>query len=158
VPHWAKFPPDQRVRGPAPGMGPGKRKDSCRLKPSQDHSPGALRGVCCELAAFASVRLPLETLPDLRRNPEELLGFPQPASTLKHLDEQTVAGLAATCQAIRDHGLDPAGFHDWGVLAAPHFLGKSITVAALSRFRAEGAWGVSPHVIPHHSLHSLSGT
>jgi hypothetical protein len=31
-------------------------------------------------------------------------------------------------------------------------------VTSLIRFRAEGAWGVSPHVIPHHSLHSLSGT
>src|SRR5262249_34990483 len=26
------------------------------------------------------------------------------------------------------------------------------------RFLAEGAWGVSPHLVPHRSLHSLSGT
>jgi hypothetical protein len=31
-------------------------------------------------------------------------------------------------------------------------------VAALERFMAEGAWGVSPHMIPHRSLHALSGT
>jgi hypothetical protein len=29
---------------------------------------------------------------------------------------------------------------------------------ALERFIAEGAWGVSPHLIPHRSLHSVSGT
>jgi hypothetical protein len=29
--------------------------------------------------------------------------------------------------------------------------------AALPRFRAEGAWGVSPHMIPHRSLHAPSG-
>jgi hypothetical protein len=30
--------------------------------------------------------------------------------------------------------------------------------AALQRFAAEGAWGVSPHLIPHRSRHSISGT
>jgi hypothetical protein len=30
--------------------------------------------------------------------------------------------------------------------------------AALQRFQAEGAWGVSPHLIPHRSLHSISGS
>jgi hypothetical protein len=29
---------------------------------------------------------------------------------------------------------------------------------ALKRFAAEGAWGVSPHLIPHRSLHAISGT
>jgi hypothetical protein len=110
------------------------------------------------LAAYASVRLSCDTLPDVRRNPEPVLGLTLPATQLKHLDEQTVAGLAAVCRASREGGLDPAGFRDWGVLAAPHFLGQSATVAALVRFRSEGAWGVSPHVIPHHSLHSVSGT
>lgn len=136
----------------------GKRKDSCRLKPPQYHSPGGQRGVCCEVAAHASVRLSCDALPDVRRNPEAAFGLALPASQLKHLDEQTVAGLAAVCRAARDNGLDQADFRDWGVLAAPHFLGQPAMVAALVRFRAEGAWGVSPHVIPHHSLHSLSGT
>jgi hypothetical protein len=44
------------------------------------------------------------------------------------------------------------------VLAAPRFLGRPTMAAALTRFRAEGAWGVSPHLIPHRCLHSLSGT
>jgi hypothetical protein len=139
-------------------METGKRKDSCRLKPPKDQSPGGPRGVSCEVAAFASVRIPYDSLPDVRRNPEPVFGLPLPTSTFKHLDEQTVAGLAAVCRAIRDYGLDPAGFREWGVLAAPHFLGQSLMVTSLNRFHAEGAWGVSPHVIPHHSLHSISGT
>jgi hypothetical protein len=110
------------------------------------------------VVAFASVRLPYDSLADVRRNPEPHLGFPLPTSTLKHLDEQTIAGLASVCRAIRECDLDPHGFSDWGVLAAPHLLGQSVMVASLVRFRDEGAWGVSPHVIPHHSLHSISGT
>jgi hypothetical protein len=135
-----------------------KRKDSCRLKPPQDHSPRGQRGICCDLAAYASVRLSCDALPDVRRNPESHLGLALQPSVLKHLDEQTVAGLVAVCRAARDNGLNATGFRDWGVLAAPHYPGQSAMVAALDRFRAEGAWGVSPHVIPHHSLHSVSGT
>jgi hypothetical protein len=139
-------------------METGKRKESCRLKPPQNHSPAGPRGICCEVAAFAAVRLPLDSLPDLRRNPESVLGIALPTSVFKHLDEQTVAALAAVCRGAKASGLDLATFKDWGVLAAPHFLGQSAMVTSLLRFRAEGAWGVSPHVIPHHSLHSISGT
>src|SRR5262249_9693054 len=38
------------------------------------------------------------------------------------------------------------------------FLGRASTAAVIQRFAQEGAWGVSPHHIPHRSLHSLSGT
>jgi hypothetical protein len=85
-----------------------------------------------------------------------------PASFLKHADEQTVVGLAAVYQAIHDAYLCPDGdialFHSWGALAAPRFLGRPTLVSALHRFAAEGAWGVSPHLIPHRSLHAISGT
>jgi hypothetical protein len=85
-------------------------------------------------------------------------GEPLPASFLKHADEQTVAGLAAVYQAIDQAGLRANSFRDWGVVAAPRFLGRPTMAAALQRFAAEGAWGVSPHLIPHRSLHSISGT
>src|SRR5262249_56456949 len=49
-------------------------------------------------------------------------------------------------------------FTDWAVLAAPRFLGRTALAQALNRFALEGAWGISPHLIPHHSLHSVSGT
>jgi hypothetical protein len=110
------------------------------------------------VAAFALARLPLDSLPDVRRHPETALGISLPVSVLKHLDDQTVAGLAAVCRALKESELNQTGFHDWGVLAAPHFIGQTLMVTSLQRFHEEGAWGVSPHVIPHHSLHSLSGT
>jgi hypothetical protein len=104
------------------------------------------------------VRVGLESLPELRKQPGPVYGEPFPASFLKHSDEQTVVGLTAVYKAIHAFGLQTTSFHDWGVLAAPRFLGRPAMAAALQRFHAEGAWGVSPHLIPHRSLHSISGT
>src|SRR5947209_2132687 len=74
------------------------------------------------------------------------------------MDDQTAVGLVAVFEAIQGYGLDAASFRDWGVIAAPRFLGRVALAAALTRFALEGAWGISPHLIPHRSLHSLSGT
>src|SRR5947209_8669612 len=113
-------PPGCRVRGSVSTDGDGKRKDSCPLKPPQDYSPGGPRGVGCEVAAFAAVRLAYDALPDVRRHPEPVFGPGLAPSLLKHLDEQTVAGLAAVLRAARERGLPPpGGYRDWGVLAAP---------------------------------------
>jgi hypothetical protein len=136
----------------------GERKDSCPLKPLDDQSLARRRAVCCEVAADAVLRVSLESLPELRRNPGSCVGEPLPVSFLKHADEQTVAGLAAVYRAIRTSASPPQCFRDWGVVAAPRFLGRPTMAAALQRFAVEGAWGVSPHLIPHRSLHSLSGT
>lgn len=136
----------------------GERKDLCPLKPHDDQSLARNRAVCCEVAADAVLRLRLEFLPDFRRNPGPVYGEPLPASFLKHADEQTVAGLGAVFQAIDESGLHSTCFKDWGVVAAPRFLGRPAMAAALQRFATEGAWGVSPHLIPHRSLHSMSGT
>jgi hypothetical protein len=61
-------------------------------------------------------------------------------------------------KAIELAGWQAKSFDDWGVVAGPRFLGRPAMAAALHRFAAEGAWGVSPHLIPHRSLHSISGT
>lgn len=126
--------------------------------PSQDHPFPGPRGVCCEVAAFAVARLAYDEAPAVRRRPEPLFGPGLPASFLKHVDEQTLVGLVAVFQAVRHGSWTTESFREWGILAAPHFFGQPHMAASLLRFQAEGAWGVSPHVIPHHSLHSLSGT
>ena len=83
---------------------------------------------------------------------------PLPTGLLKHSDDQTVAGTAAVLEAIASSGLTSTRFTEWGVLAAPRFIGRVSMVTLLKRFAAEGAWGVAPQLIPHRSLHSLSGT
>jgi hypothetical protein len=118
--------------------------------------------VACTLAGYASCRVPIEAIAEMRRNPGPAPGEALPATFLKHADEQTVAVIAAVFSAIQEHGLAPPGvvgpFHEWGAVAGPRFLGRGNITAALPRFQAEGAWGVSPHVIPHRSLHSVPGT
>ncbi len=132
------------------------------MNSSEQLCPAPARTVCCDVAAHACVQAPSEAMAELRRRPGPVWGEGLPASFLKHADEQTVVGLTAVYQAIQDHGLTPAvgtnPFADWGVLAAPRFLGRPTLVGALQRFATEGAWGVSPHLIPHRSLHSISGT
>jgi len=104
------------------------------------------------------VSVPAERLPLLRQR----LGPPPapvfPPSFLKHADEQTVAGLAAVYQAVHDYHLELADLASWGVMAAPQLLGRNAMGAILERFAAEGAWGISPHLIPHRTLHSVAGT
>jgi hypothetical protein len=97
------------------------------------------------------------TLAALRQNPvppgSDLL---LPPGILKHADEQTIVSLAAVLRALPS--LRGTDFTNWGVLAAPRFIGRQMFVVCLQKFCEEGAWGVSPHLIPHRSLHSVSGT
>jgi len=112
----------------------------------------------CDVAAVGVARATLETLPALRQNPGAVHGGPLPGTFLKHADEQAVVGLAAVLQAIQHSRLTATCFKHWGALAAPRFQGRLALAAALNRFAAEGSWGISPHLIPHRSLHAISGT
>ncbi len=75
---------------------------------------------------------------------------------LKNADDQSVVGLLAVREACR-HQTHTQDMSEWGVIAAPRTPGRSTIVSALERYQTEGAWGISPHVVPHCSLHSLAG-
>ena len=129
------------------------------MTPIRDPSaPCAGAAICSDLLAFAGVRVTLEMLPSLRQRPGPGIGDSLPATFLRHADEQTVAALAAVLHAIHDSGMSVADFKDWGIVAAPCFLGRAMLAVALQRLAAEGAWGISPHLIPHRSQHAVSGT
>jgi hypothetical protein len=134
------------------------------LNPSHDTDGAAAEppATRCVLAAHAWVSVPVEAVAALRKQPGPCCGKPLPANFLKHADEQTVAGMAAVLQAAEEYRVacsaPPEVFRDWGVVAAPRFLGRSAMASNLPRFLAEGAWDVSPHMIPHRSLHAPSGT
>jgi hypothetical protein len=104
------------------------------------------------------VRVNLDQVPLLRQTPGGGPSEALPPNFLKHADEQTIVGMAAVYQAIQRGRLNGRRFTDWGVVAGPRFLGRATMAVALQRFVLEGAWGVSPHLIPHRSLHSISGT
>jgi hypothetical protein len=114
--------------------------------------------LCSDVLASAAVRITMGMLPGLRQRPGPGIGEALPATILRHADEQTVAALAAVLHAIRDSGMNVADFRDWGIVATPCFLGRATLAVALQRLAAEGAWGISPHFIPHRSQHAVSGT
>jgi hypothetical protein len=99
-------------------------------------------------------------VPALRRKPGPVPeGWRRtPPSLLRYSDEQTVAGTAAVFTAIEALGVSPDRFEGWGVVSASRYLGRETLAAALRTFRAEGVWGISPHLIPHYALHCSSGT
>ena len=129
------------------------------MKPT-DHCSAlpAGRVLACDVLAHASVQLTADQFPALRKRPGPGRGESLPANFLKHADEQTVAAVAAVLQAIHHSRLTATRLTDWGVVAAPCFLGRSLLVTALQRFAVEGAWGFSPHIIPHRSQHAVAGT
>lgn len=110
---------------------------------------------CC-LTAHASLRLPVEAVGPLRRQPGPGKSFP--ISLLKNADEQTVVVVAALLQAIDRARLPFDTFTDWAALASARFIGRDCIGQAVPAYVREGPWSVSPHVIPHRSLHSTPGT
>ena len=122
---------------------------SATLCPSPELSAGLIGwGTArADLAAIAGMRkkLPTWAPPDT------------PGHFLKYSDEQTVLAVAAIDQAICSAELDPQRFQNWSIIAAPRFIGRIAGVATLARFDRGGGPGISPHVIPQHSLHSISG-
>lgn len=78
-------------------------------------------------------------------------------SLLKHVDEQALVALAAISEAIARSGRDATFYQDWGVICASRYLGRKRIADSCLRFRQQGAWSASPHVIPNCSLHSVSG-
>ena len=112
----------------------------------------------CGVEAFGVIRLPFEEIAPLRKNPGPSLGSKIPVSMLKHADHQTLLGLAAILKAAKDFGWQEHAFADWGVIAAPRFLGRIPAAAVIDRFQAMGVSGMSPIIIPTLSLHAPAGS
>lgn len=129
------------------------------MKPSQAPTPApVMPAVTSDILAHGGLQLAPGDFPRLRQRPGPGVGESLPGTFLKHADEQTVAGLAAVLETIHAAGWGDRSFAEWGVVAAPCFLGRATLASALERFAVEGAWGLSPHFIPHRSQHAVSGT
>jgi hypothetical protein len=109
------------------------------------------QAVRCGVIARAALRADAAMQAALRRDP----GIKLPNSFLRNADEQSLAALAAVARAAEGMATD---FTTWGIVAGPRYLGRAGTAASLHSYYQEGAWGVSPHLIPHRSLHGVSGS
>ena len=101
------------------------------------------------------------TIPELAKSRKELMQFlPKPLSPqlLRYSDEQTLASLVAISEAIRSVNMTNNDFHDWAIVSSSRSLGRSAFAAVIDKYQDEGPWGVSVHVIPHCTSHSVAGT
>jgi hypothetical protein len=112
---------------------------------------------CLELRGFGTARADLATIASMRKSLPAWVPAETPGHFLKHADEQTVVAVAAVDQAIRSAGLRPCDYQDWSIIAAPRFIGRLAGTTTLARFTRGGGPAISPHLIPQHSLHSISG-
>ena len=120
----------------------------------QERTTGLQMGV----AGWATVQAAPPQIAALRKNPGLPDDKPLPAGFLKNADEQTVLALAALGRALKTLGRPVVSYENWGVIAAANLFGRAGMAQGLLNFRKDGAWGISPHLIPHHSLHAISGT
>jgi hypothetical protein len=109
------------------------------------------------LCAWGTARVELSDIASLRKRLPAWVPPDTPGHFLKYADEQTVVAIAAVDRAIQSHALNLAESRDWAIVAAPRFIGRMSGPTILDRFIRGGSQGVSPHVIPQHSLHSVSG-
>jgi len=109
------------------------------------------------LVGFGTASADLTTIAALRKRLPAWAPKDTPGHFLKHADEQTVVAVAALDQAIAEGSLEAGGYREWSIIAAPRFIGRLAGVTTLDRFGKGGGPAISPHVIPQHSLHSISG-
>lgn len=109
------------------------------------------------LLGWGTSQADLPTIAGLRKKLPAWAPSDTPGHFLKHADEQTVLAVAAIDQAISSANLDVQQFKNWSIIAAPRFIGRIAGVSTLERFGRGGGPAISPHVIPQHSLHSISG-
>ncbi len=109
------------------------------------------------LAAWGTARADLNAIAALRKSlpawaPKDTAGH-----FLKHADEQTVLAARALDHAIQSSSCPVSDYCQWAIVAAPRFIGRMAGGVTLSRYARGGGPAISPHLIPQHSLHSISG-
>ena len=121
-------------------------------------SPAARTAIDASVVSWATVRATPEQIAGWRKTPSPQPTGPLSPSQLKHSEEQSIAALWAVCEAVAGTEGGLAGFAGWGVVAAPRYCGRAANAVTLDRYQKEGAWGISPQMIPQNSLHAVSGT
>lgn len=112
----------------------------------------------CGLAAWHSLTVPWANMDELRKSLLARGGNSALGQACKLSDEQTLLAIAAVLGATDQAGWQDRSFTDWGVIAAPQFLGRVRLTAVLERFRKQSVRGASPLTVPHLSLHAVAAT
>jgi hypothetical protein len=113
----------------------------------------AVGGIACH--ALRSARL--SEIDALRDRPGPAGTPALPSRFLRHADEQSVLGMHAVLDALAAMPEPCPVIERCGVVSATCQAGRIAAARTLVQFAEQGAVGVSPHVVPQCSLHSLAG-
>jgi hypothetical protein len=109
-----------------------------------------------DIVSWGAVRAWPEQLAAWRKQPAPT-PVPFSPALIRHSEDQTVAALWAACEAVAGVDGVASRFNDWAVIAAPRLMGRAGNAISFERYAQEGPWGISPNLIPHQSLHAMSG-
>ncbi|MCE9529287.1 MAG: hypothetical protein K8R36_24835 [Planctomycetales bacterium] len=121
------------------------------------HLPAPRQKLEMGIQGFGHARCSAAEIAGLRKTIPRWGATDTQAHFFKYSDEQTILAVRALDSLIEGHGIDVQELADCAVIAAPQFLGRVQGASAFARFLNGGAQGISPHLIPQHSLHSVSG-
>lgn len=123
-----------------------------QMKPGGIASP-----LSCTLAAAVWNSIAIPDAAKLRG--QVSAAYPETLSVgvLKQTDEQNLPALLALKQALHESGLTADQCSRWGLVAVPRMPCRRRVAESYAKFREQGAWSVSPHLVPNTSLHSASG-
>jgi hypothetical protein len=110
-----------------------------------------------DVVGWGCARVPSEKIVDLRRALPSWAPTSIPGHFFKYADEQTLVAAQAVDDVLQRFHLNPSELANWGIIAAPQFLGRQVTAHAFDQFYRAGGSRVSPHIVPQNSLHSVSG-
>jgi len=127
------------------------------IVPKHQSTPSRSTELEMGIAAWGYSRLSLAEINGLRRRLPRWAVEGTSGHFFKYSDEQTILAVQALDHAIERHGIDVRKQENFAVIAAPRFVGRASAAVTFQRFLRDGASGVSPHIIPQHSLHSVSG-
>lgn len=116
------------------------------------------KSIACAVLARGAAIVPFGDIAAHRKVPGPLGRRTLAPSLLKHADHQTVVAIVAVLRAVHDAGWAERSFAEWGVIAAPRFLGRVPGAAAMQKFKAQGVPSMSPLIIPTLSLHSTAAS
>ncbi|MEY4180178.1 MAG: hypothetical protein RLY70_3752 [Planctomycetota bacterium] len=114
--------------------------------------------LCCPVAAYGHATVPFAGFDEWRKTNCQKRQSAAFAQTCKLGDEQTMVAAEAMFRAIDSAGWSGRSFEDWGIVAAPQFLGRLRMWSAIERYRALEVRGASPRHIPTVSQHAVAGT
>jgi hypothetical protein len=113
----------------------------------------AVGGIACH--ALRTARL--SEIDALRDGPGPAGAPALPSRFLRHADEQTVLGMHALLAALAAAPEPRPMVEHCGIVSATCQAGRIAAARTLIQFHDQGVVGVSPHVVPQCSLHSLAG-